>query len=212
MYLDVEASYISPPGGGVADLSNWEGQVRDALAVPYDDIYLAADDGSPTASRLTNPASISGVVVSDGPHFPERTTPEWVRVRTVRFTGVAEYVFRGAENALVSFAQTISITGNGGPMRRWRIPVNEYDPIRQRVSKGSIVRLVQSGAAIGHLGYPDPPAPLWDRDLLVNEAEAVTKEVGKPIGKAWVENVTRWNYIFENNKPLNAAIPLLPVM
>lgn len=207
VYLDCEASYIAPPGQGTAALSVWENTVRAALAVPYQNLYLADDNGLATAARLTNSDSISGVVITDGPHFPERVTPEWVKVRTVRFSGVAEYVLRGTENIPLSWQQSVSVTGNGGPTRRWRVPVNDrFKPVRQRITPFSIIRLVQSGVATGHLVYPPAPAMLWPADLLVNEEEAVTQESGQPLGRAFVGNVTRWNYKFENTEFLPAAM------
>jgi hypothetical protein len=121
-------------------------------------------------------------------------------------------VLRGTENIPLSWAQAISTTGNGGPVRRWRVPVNDdYRPIRQRITPYSIIRLVQSGMATGHTSFIDPPAPVWPADLIVNEAEAVTREIGTPLGRSFVGNVTRWNYIFESPDMLPANMVAPPL-
>jgi hypothetical protein len=198
--MDVDVSYIAQTNNPVFELSNWENAVRNALAIPYQDLVLKDESGLQTSAKLSQYQSLSGVVITDGPHFPQTETPEWVRVRTARFSGFAEYLFRGTETSLISFAQTVSITGNGGPRRIWRIPVNDYDPIRQQTSKKSIVRMVQAGQAIGHLTQPPKAAYLWDADLLVNDAENTVLDGGKPIGKAWVELTTRWQYTFEADR------------
>lgn len=210
-FVDVTASYIAPPGQGTLTLSNWELQVRAALSVPYQTLNVTDDNDVTLAVSLIPANSISGVVIVDGPHFPEPSTPEWVKTRTVRFTGMAEYVFRGAESALISYTESVSLTGTGGPVRRWRVPVNDYGPIRQQVTRGSVVRLVQSGVAVGHLTWPAPPAYLWPVDLIQNESAGITYETGQPVGRAWVEHVTRWQFIYENSGIL-PALPNLPAM
>jgi hypothetical protein len=207
MYLDVE---FTLKGSGPAQLSALENAARDALSRPYVDLVLRDDTGIPTSSRLVNADSISGVMVVDGPTFRDGQGPEFVTLRTGRFTAVAEYVFRGAETALVSFTESISVQGNGGPVRNWRLPVNAR-PIRQEVTPYSIIRYTQQGAAVGHLIPPARQPPYIDPDLLVNEQDAVSRDVGQPLGKAWINPVTRWTYVFESPEliPFN---PVLPVM
>lgn len=184
-------------GDGQIALSRAEALARQALSVPYQDLVFFADDGTPTSLSLYTRDSLSGVTVVSGPHFDRPDGPDFVNMRTCRFTAEGEFVAPAAAGALVSWQQTMSRQGNGGPSRRWRFPVNAK-PIRQIVSPHSLVRVTQSGRAVGHLARPAPAAPLIPREYLVNEADAVTEESPRPVGPgAWVEWPVRWSYSFE---------------
>lgn len=203
-YLDVNGTLF---GSGQADMTRLEDELRDALRRPYRDLVLKRDDGGNSALRLINAESLSGVVATSGPDFFEAQGSEYVTTRRFRFTAEATYLMPGTQTALVSWTQTVSVVGNGGPVRSWRVPVNA-DPIRQTLTKASVIRYTQSGAAVGNFAPPIPPPPVFGRAYLVNEQEAVTRTVGRPLGKYWIEPSVQWNYVFETSKPLVGVTPL----
>lgn len=202
--LDVTGTIF---GSGQADLTDRENALRAALQKPYVDVVLKRDDGQPSALALLNSKTLSGVVVTSGPEFFEDQGSEYVTTRRFRFSVEATYLAPKAESALVSWTQTVSVLGNGGPIRTWRIPLNA-DPIRQAVTPRSTIRYTQSGQAVGHLRMPLPAPPMFGRAYLLNEQESVQQDYGRPLGRYWVEPSVRWNYVFEADKLLTGSTPL----
>lgn len=210
--IDVVA-FLFPVGAGASNqekLTNAEGLLRIALSKPYQDLALKTDSGSLTGTCLINAKSISGVVVTDGPNFEDGMTPEYVAIRTARFKAEARYLFSGTADALVNYQESITVTGNGGPIRKWRIPVNA-PPIRQETTKYSIIRTVQQGSAIGYTKYPIPPAPIYGTEFLQNETTAVQEQSPTPMGRGWLNYPITWNYVYESSKPL-VGRPRLPIL
>lgn len=195
---------------GQAALTTLENQWKGYLQTPYQDFILKCDDGSSSGLLLINKTSLSGVVVVDGPNFTEADGPEYVNQRNMEFALEAEYVFPGAETWLVSYTETISMKGNGGPRYVPRFPFN-YPAINQLVSPTSLIITVQQGKAVGHTKYPEPAKPFAGRTpgLFVNDAEAVVRETPRSIGKGYVEYPISWNYEWRTIKPLS-GVPSLP--
>lgn len=204
---DVKAELIV---SGQADTTKQEDIVRSALATPYQDLILKQDDGKPSGTRLLNQKSLSGVMVVDGPNFTEATRAEYVNTRTVEFTVEAEYVFAGAESAIISFEETISVRGNGGPRWIWRFPLNG-DAVLQQVSRQSLITTVQRGSAVGHTKYPPAPPPFAGRPpgIFVNEAVSTDDTSPIPLGRGWVNFPRTWYYEYRSVTPL-VGTPSLP--
>jgi hypothetical protein len=197
-------------GDGPADLSFQENALRAALAIPYQDLILKLDTGQASSTQLLNATSVSGVRVVSGPDFTnDAKDSEYVTQRTARFEVAAEYLIRGTENALVSFTESVTVTGNGGPDRNWRFPING-PPIRQVVTPYSLITASQSGTAVGHTTRPVPPPPLWP-DYLVNPRHSHTKSTPEPHGRAWLNWPVKWSYSFESDVPLVAMANLPPM-
>jgi hypothetical protein len=194
-------------GAGQKDLSNQEGVIRAALMTPYQDLILRRDDGGIAGISLINNSSLSGCVVVSGPDFGEAQGSEYVTTRRGRFVVEATYLVPGAQTALVSWTQTVSVLGNGGPRRTWREPVNAA-PIRQVVKRQTVIRYTQSGQAVGHLVKPFVPPPIFGRAYLVNESEAVQYGTGEPLGRSWRNWPVSWNYVFESDRFLVGTTPL----
>jgi hypothetical protein len=185
-------------GAGQAVLAALENGLRAQLAIEYQDIVLKTDAGLASGLFIPSRQSLSGVRILDGPNFMESRGSEYVTTRKFSFTAEAEFMQAGTETALVSFQETMSVTGNGGPVRRWRIPVNAK-MIRQTVSPYSVIRYQHAGTAVGHFGQPIPPEPFFGRDLLVNEQENKATEHPKPLGNSFVNWPVRWNYAGESD-------------
>jgi hypothetical protein len=184
-------------GDGQREIAAIQAAVVASLRVPYQDLAFYCDDGSLAFGLFnTDPTNLSGVTVTDGPHFDEALGPEFVTLRTVRFTASAEYVATGAAAALVSWQQTVSVRGTGGPRKVWRFPLNAA-AVRQRVTPQTLTTVVQSGTAVGHLVKPAPPALILPRDYLVEESYGLDEGVGRPVGPSrWVEIPVKWSYTF----------------
>lgn len=208
-YVITVAVKVTLDGDGQEDLSDAEDEMRAALAVPYQNLILKTDSGNQSSARLITSSSITGVRLKSGPNFGEAQGAEFVNRRTCEFEMEAEYMIRGAENAVVSWRETVSIVGNGGPRRTWRFPLNA-NPIRQQVTKNSLVRATQSGEAIGHTRTPRRPLPIWPK-FVVNESDGGTVDTPEPKGRAYLNYPVKWSYSFESGYPL-VGLPSLPPM
>jgi hypothetical protein len=195
-------------GEGQAELTRAEDALRAALLTPYQDLMLKTDSGGNSSAGMISKNSLSGVRLVSGPDFREAQGAEFVTRRTFSFSMQAEYMIRGAENAVISWTETVSITGNGGPRRNWRFPLNTT-PIRQEVTKYSLVRATQSGSAVGHTKRPTRPLPIWPL-LMVNEADTKSYEDPESKGQAYINWPVRWSYQFEVGGQQLAGFPNLP--
>lgn len=196
-------------GDGQSDLTTKENAFRAALSVPYLDLILRQDSGAASSTYLLNAGSMSGVRITDGPHFQnEAKDGEFVCVRTARFTAEATYLYRGTENAVVSFRESVSITGNGGPRRSWRFPVNA-PARRQVITPYSLVTATQSGEMVGHTRQPPPRLPIWP-DYLVNDRSGTKNDSPRPLGQAVVDFGISWNFVFERGDGPLIGVPGLP--
>ena len=199
-------------GSGSADLTKKEEQAKTALQQPFVDIKLVDSVSGPVGISIFDAKTLSGVMLTEGPTFADSGEPgEYVTFRTLRFAGEAQMVIPGQALQLVSYQESISVTGNGGPVRKWRIPINAQ-PIRQTIAPGSIIQTVQAGKAVQHTGgFPKAPPPLYGRQYLVNEMEAVRQIQPTPVGKGWVNYGVEWSYMYETIA-VPRGMPALPRM
>lgn len=193
-------------GSTQAELTLAERLCRAALSRPYLDLVLKQDNGSPSGIQLINQTSLSGVRIVDGPHFPEALTPEYVNSRTVEFTAEAEYVVAGSENAIISWEESVSVMGNGGPDYVMRFPINAGG-IPQEVSPTSSIITTQRGRAVCHTKEPPLPRPMFPMTM-TRYSFPMNKNCGyeygspKAIGRGWVEYPLTWQYQWHSTKIL----------
>lgn len=214
---DVPVSYITALditvtmyGSTQAALSVLEAQLRSILTqTPRKDVTLRMTSGVPSSMALANARSISGVRLVSGPDFKKSQGSEFVNHRTASFTMEAEYPIVNTANAVLSWTETVSIVGNGGPDRKWRFPLNAR-PIRQTITEYSLVRATQTGQAVGWLKLPSAPLPLWP-GLEVNPGHSVARDSPEPRGQGDVKYPVRWSYTFESGGPLVGLPSLAPV-
>lgn len=207
--LDVLA-YLD--GVGQADLTLKENALNAALAIPYQDIALFQDVGTPTGTKLVNSASMSGVRVVDGPNYTnEAKDGEYTVMRTVRFTAEASYLIANAKTAVVSWQESITILGANDPDTVWRTFVNA-PPILQQVNGGTTSRLIQTGSAVGYLAGPAVPGPIWPWPIEKSRSRRITRTSPRREGpNSFIEYGASWSYEYESNGPL-VAFPNLPPM
>lgn len=205
--MNVRATLIT--SGGQAGCSLVENQLRAALAVPYQTLSLLQDNGAPSSMTMASNTSVTGVVVVDGPHFPVATDAEFVNRRTAEFTAEAEYLIPSGATAVLSFQETVSVTGNCGPVTTWRPAVNA-PPVFQVVYPFSTCRATQAGRAVGNLAYPTPPALLFPEAYLHQDRSRTVRESPQRVGPAGLIGYpVSWSYEFEAGEPL-LALPNVP--
>jgi len=197
-------------GDGQAELTAAELACRVALRQQFQNLILFQDSGQQSGTRLINNQSLSGVQIIDGPHFNEVTNGEYVNSRTVDFTAQCEVVLPGAANAIVSWEESVSISGDGSPQYVWRWPVNA-EGFPQMTSPHSLITTTQSGRAIGHTDYPSNPEPMFGRNprggIYRGDKSSLRPSSPEAMGKGWVNFPIEWAYVYESTRLLGGQIP-----
>jgi hypothetical protein len=173
------------------------------------DFALFTDSGKISSAAILVKDTASGTRVVNV-STPEAQGGEFVNRRTMDFTVVGEYHVRGAENALLSWTETLIIVGNGKARRVWRFPINA-PAIRQTIAPNSLVRAVQQGSAVGYLKRPKKPKPLFP-NYLVNEAvqEVITAPRYMNADFDTIGHAVQWSYTFERGDGPLVGLPTLP--
>jgi len=219
VYLTPDAS-ATTAAQRQASLTAKEMALRSALSVPLQDFRVLLDDGSQSSIRLLNAGSLRGVHVTSV-NAPVGTGPQFDSFRTVTFTARASYPILGVGGQqidLLSFTETLSFQGNGGPRTRMR-EVIDGPPVKQIVVPQTVCRATQSGSAVGFLGYPQLGGPggaavvLFPGDL-INPDQAVSyvtpeKQTG-PGGAVYLRFGVNWSYQYERTTPFGALPTLFP--
>jgi hypothetical protein len=166
-----------------------------AFSVNGKDLVLEQSTGDASYHQLLSRNTIGGTRISSGPHFPVGRGPQGLVARDV------ELEIRGtiplAASQYMTFTETISIRGGG---EKYGIrEVNVGPGVRQRLRTHSTCFATQSGSAVGYLGKPQPPPPIWPY-ALVDEYpdEDITgpQTIGAGRFSEQVNYATSWNYSF----------------
>lgn len=122
------------------------------------DVGLHLSTGAATAHGVLNRQTVRGTRVTQPPSFPEGAGAEYSTFRN--YTIGLEWEIPDPTTSLLSWAESITFEGTGGPNWGFLIPL-VGPPQQQMFSQASEVRAVQSGRAIGNGAYPTPPPPIW---------------------------------------------------
>lgn len=179
-------------------------QLSDAL-VPGFDLGLYESSGRPTAHYWRNADAIGGVrVISDGNPVGDGT--EYVTSRTVAITFEADFEVRGL-NPLMSFSESVTIVGDGGPEEVY-IPVLTGKWPKQQVTERSLVTASQSGEIVIWGRKPvwaDVPKPLWP-SFEVRSQRSFVQSSPQILGGDFGECKATYSYSFQSNEPLIGTV------
>jgi hypothetical protein len=192
-------------GTGQRDLVNQCTLLELALGRQWQDFRILCDDGT-AAIYLPNATAFGGVRVIEGPDYPEGAGVEFAVKRKFRFVVQATYPITAAGlPLLVTYEETVSFRG-GGPLIVWMQPVNG-PPIRQIAAEATPYYATQSGNAVGLLGWPAPPFPLWSGALMT--APQISRTTPQVLGTSRRNFKITWNYEFASVVNLNNRGPTL---
>jgi hypothetical protein len=191
-------------------VSDRERKFRKALQQPMQDLVLKQDDGRDSSAALKSKDTLTGVRITNI-EAPEATNGEWVVRRTIAFTAVARYAVGNPLNSILSYTETVEVTGTGGPDRRWRFPVNAPG-IRQELTPFSLVTCVQSGEAVGFARRPNKPPALFPAYAVHPRA---AYRISTPRNWGWnnqadTGHAISWLYVMERGDGPIVAFPVLP--
>lgn len=159
-----------------------------SLPVARSGLFLA-DGSTPTHLVLSNVGAFGGIRVL-GMRFPVGDGTEYVTGRTYEIDIEAEYP--SVPSALISFSETVSYQGDGGP-RIVIMETRDSAPVIQQVSSRTPIMVVQAGSAIGYSDYPRPPSPLLP---VINGPES-QPQYGSPQrrGSMYINFPVSWRYV-----------------
>lgn len=172
-----------------------------AYSVDGGNFTFLHDDGSLSAHSLDNASAIGGVRVVDF-SFPKGDAAEYATQRTFTVTLEADYPL--ASGGLMSFQETIEVTGTGGP-RKIIIETLNGDAQEQIVNQKTKVTITQRGSAVGYLSYPvaDIPGPV-SPDAERQDRRQVS--YGSPTNQngSFINWPVNWTYYHELTTPAGA--------
>lgn len=186
-------------GTGQNDLSTKQSALEAALRLRDKDLVFLCDDGSRSATCLLTANSITGVRITDGPHFQDVNGPEYVSQRKFKFTAEADYRYEGVNRTtLIDWSETLTFSG-GGPLYITK-PGLVGLPQRQMVYERTPCLAKQKGYAIGFGGdtapaFPEPAAPIWPFALKTSPDATYTHPKRK--GGKYTDWKIEWEYTFE---------------
>lgn len=188
-------------GNGAAAIDSLLSQLIGAYNVLGQDLIWYREDGvTPSQHVLRASDTIDGQLrIKVLPSFPEGRGVEYVNKRKYKIVVEAELPLPAAGFIYHDYKEKLSFTG-GGPVYGWvqcAVGAPEYQTWRQQ----STYTVVQSGHAIGYLGVPPVPDPIWpayERTHLRRGDE----ESPKKVGNGYTEYPVWWEYHFESDVPL----------
>ena len=101
--------------------------------------------------------------------------------------------------AMTSFTETLTFEG-GGPKFIW-LPAINGAPQKQQVYGQTTYRATQQGKAVGLMGFPPPPPPVFGADKLIS-APKFTEVSPTRTGLGFQGYTVTWLYTFEDGSPL----------
>lgn len=184
----------------------------DALVEAYssngEDLILKDNSANDSHITILNADSASGVMITDGPNYPNLSGAEYTTFVTFSIAAEAEFITGDDEIPYETYTETIAVVGNGGPKRVAKA-VATGAPVRQQTRQRTVISATQSGTATKTGGNVPPPFPL----LAFNSLILINETISNPVTISYRNGVhvwtINWNRQFESATPL-IGIPVRP--
>jgi hypothetical protein len=190
----------------VGNLTTQIAALKTGYAADGGSLTLYQDNGStPTGHTLVSSSCWGGIKV-DGPSFPSGQGAEYATYRdyTIRAVG---YVEGTVADDIVSYVETIMVTGTGG-QRFVHLQPLRGAPVQQITAQQTLVRVTQSGSAVGRTGYPLPPEPAGEAGSEKEDERSIGhKSPKRGADGEYREYETTWQYVFESAVPVDELLP-----
>lgn len=165
-------------------------EIQDAYAVPGGSATL---HGTAGAYTLSSAGSVSGVRIVQAPTFFQQDGKAHMATG-LPFSVVleADYLINDGD-PLVSYSETITHIGTGGP-RRATLELDNGEPIEQIVSTHTPVTIIQAGEAVGSAGYPSINQPIFPTQVDLPDGLQISTSAPRLEGNVYVDWPIRWAY------------------
>ena len=169
------------------------GKVVDAYYINGLDAVFMHDDGTPTRHTMISNQSISGVTVHHKT-WPRGDGAEYATTRTCYAVFKAEYVEQ--DSPLWSYQEVVTNISTGGPI--WQYQVREFgDPLRYQLAQRTPQQVIQTGRAVGVLGYPlGYMLPLYPPEMEHLDRRVVAPGSPQFMGNGYMLYPINWAFSF----------------
>jgi hypothetical protein len=193
------------PAETQADLTVQIQALQDAY-VNGGDLILILDDGSQSPNSIINSATLGGTRVVQKPSFPDGGAAQYATIRNFAIAIEAEVPTIDGATALWSFEESLTFEGSGGPAYDV-IEVVQGLAVPQQLKQFTAARAVQSGRAVGYLGYwtqmfADPIFPALEQQQFRVQQAMSAKRTGSSSNIAFKMFPSIWRYTFKSPTPL----------
>ena len=190
---------IDPSAGDTqADLTALINDLENGYMDDGGTVGLYLDDGTPTAHVLTSADAMDGVNVLSL-DFASSSGAEYAVTRRFEATFEAEYV--QVESQILAFQESITGTSNGGPRGRW-IEFPRGLPRYFQISQRTPQVIVQTGFAVGYLGWPEGAVPNAVLPLFEDQDQRqITRVGGESHRNGIFGRMIRWSYQMTLQQP-----------
>lgn len=174
-----------------------------AFSQQYKDLVFYDDAGNPTVHKLLNQQTLGGVKLLTNIEYPTSQGAEYAISRTFQITIGAEVSANqgGGGSGVVNWFESLTFEGTGGKRSVWQTMI-EGPPIRQQVAQFTTIRAVQSGNAVGNIGYIPFPAPIYGSDVEHEDRRVWKRSTPQNFGGNGGTNYpSEWAYFFEFANP-----------
>lgn len=164
------------------------------------DVRLLTSAGGATAHKMLHADTINGVRVVALPSFPEGSGAEYTTWRSNTIVLEADFPVNANDpgTQILEWQETLEMWG-GGPLWMYTAPIAGV-PVRQTVRLATTFKATQQGSAVGFLGYPTVPAPIFPGALM--ERPRITLSAPRGVQGSAQEFPVSWSYVFESPFPL----------
>lgn len=174
------------------DIDTRMNEIINVYKVDGGNASLTRSNGAWTAYNLPAAGSITGVRVVQRPTFLQQDGKAHM-VTGLPFTIVLEAEYPAENSGLVSYSETITHTGTGGP-RRVTLELDSGTPIEQIVSGNTPVTVSQVGEAVGRDGYPSVNPPIFPTQVNLPDGYVIARSAPRMHGKQYIDYPVRWAY------------------
>lgn len=184
----------------VAALTTAINALEAAYATHGGDLALYEDGGTITSHAIISNQTNSGTKIVQPPHYPEGKGAEYATFRSYAIVVEAERPV--VATGLISYAETISTQGTGGPEWGYLLPITG-PPQPQVFTQFSIATIVQEGYAVALDAYPLANPPVLPNDE-IGSLRRIRYELPRRNSQ---ERISRWSYTFQGPQVPGALRP-----
>lgn len=168
----------------------------EAACVNGADVVLELSDGAPSHHVMRSRDLVGGTRFSRLPGYPTGRGAQGITYRDVAFEVRGTRPVAGLR--YVQFTEQITVSGGGA--RTGCREVNVGPGVQQRLRTHTTCFATQTGSAVGYLGYPDPPNPIWPFALVDQYPDlglTGANTLGAGVDAIQTDHPINWSYRYE---------------